>query len=111
MKQYIASRPLGQVQVCPSKQAENRLSLPKNSANAFQKDRQRGKRQVIDNGNIRAGDVIVALSSSGRATYEDSYNSGIGSNGLTAARHDTFKNSLAKDRSFENVGVVKRHAL
>lgn len=51
--------------------------------------------EVIDNANIRAGDVIVALSSSGRATYEDCYNSGIGSNGLTAARHDTFKNSLA----------------
>ena len=52
---------------------------------------------VIDNVNIRAGDVIVALSSSGRATYEESYNSGIGSNGLTAARHDTFKHSLAAE--------------
>eukprot|EP00438_Fugacium_kawagutii_P012274 Skav236741 [mRNA] locus=scaffold2899:11978:13299:- [translate_table: standard] len=52
---------------------------------------------VIDNANIRAGDVIVALSSSGRATYEEGYNSGIGSNGLTAARHDTFKHSLAKE--------------
>lgn len=52
---------------------------------------------VIDNANIRGGDVIVALSSSGRATYEEGYNSGIGSNGLTAARHDTFKHSLAKE--------------
>lgn len=52
---------------------------------------------VIDNANIRAGDVIVALSSSGRATYEEGYNSGIGSNGLTAARHDTFKHSLAAE--------------
>jgi phosphoribosylformylglycinamidine cyclo-ligase len=53
--------------------------------------------QVIDNANIRVGDVIVGLASHGQATYESSYNSGIGSNGLTAARHDTFEKSLAED--------------
>lgn len=51
---------------------------------------------VIDNGNIRAGDVIVGLASFGLATYEDAYNSGMGSNGLTSARHDVFHNALAK---------------
>ena len=51
---------------------------------------------VIDNANIQAGDVIVGLSSTGQATYEDSYNSGIGSNGLTSARHDVFDKYLAK---------------
>lgn len=51
---------------------------------------------VIDNANIRAGDVIVGLASSGKATYEDEYNAGTGSNGLTSARHDLFNNSLAK---------------
>ena len=50
---------------------------------------------VIDNGNIRPGDVIVGLSSSGQATYEKSGNSGIGSNGLTSARHDVFAHGLA----------------
>jgi phosphoribosylformylglycinamidine cyclo-ligase len=43
---------------------------------------------VVDNGNIRPGDVIVGLSSSGQTVYEESYNSGMGSNGLTSARHD-----------------------
>jgi len=52
---------------------------------------------IIDNGNIRAGDVIVGLSSFGQATYENYYNSGIGSNGLTAARHDTFEKTLASE--------------
>jgi len=51
---------------------------------------------VIDNANIRAGDVIVGLSSSGKATYEKEYNSGMGSNGLTSARHDVFANYLSK---------------
>lgn len=51
---------------------------------------------VIDNANIRAGDVIVGLSSYGQATYEKEYNSGIGSNGLTSARHDVFSNYLAQ---------------
>jgi phosphoribosylformylglycinamidine cyclo-ligase len=50
---------------------------------------------VIDNANIQAGDVIVGLSSSGKATYEDEYNGGTGSNGLTSARHDLFNHSLA----------------
>lgn len=52
--------------------------------------------QVIDNANIRAGDVIVGLSSSGKATYETDYNSGMGSNGLTSARHEVFSGYLAE---------------
>ncbi|QXP59762.1 AIR synthase related protein [Olleya sp. HaHaR_3_96] len=51
---------------------------------------------VIDNANIKAGDVIVGLESFGQATYEKSYNGGMGSNGLTSARHDVFDNYLAK---------------
>ena len=51
---------------------------------------------VIDNGNIRGGDVIVGLSSSGQASYESKYNGGMGSNGLTSARHDVFAHKLAK---------------
>ena len=51
---------------------------------------------VIDNANIRPGDVIVGLSSSGKATYEDKYNGGMGSNGLTSARHDVFNKSIAE---------------
>ncbi len=50
---------------------------------------------VIDNANIKAGDVIVGLSSSGQATYEKEYNGGMGSNGLTSARHDVFSKELA----------------
>lgn len=50
---------------------------------------------VTDNSNIRSGDVIVGLSSFGRAIYEDEYNGGMGSNGLTSARHDVFENKLA----------------
>lgn len=50
---------------------------------------------VIDNANIAAGDVIVGLCSYGRATYETAYNGGMGSNGLTSARHDVFDHSLA----------------
>jgi phosphoribosylformylglycinamidine cyclo-ligase len=50
---------------------------------------------VIDNANIVAGDVIVGLSSCGQATYEKEYNGGMGSNGLTSARHDVFANYLA----------------
>lgn len=50
---------------------------------------------VIDNGNIQNGDAIVGLSSSGKANYEKEYNGGIGSNGLTSARHDLFANYLA----------------
>ena len=52
--------------------------------------------EVIDNANIKAGDVIVGLSSSGQATYETSYNGGMGSNGLTSARHDVFHKYLAE---------------
>ena len=51
---------------------------------------------VIDNANIKAGDVIVGLSSSGQASYESGYNGGMGSNGLTSARHDVFHNYLAE---------------
>ena len=51
---------------------------------------------VIDNANIRPGDVIVGLSSSGQATYEKEYNGGMGSNGLTSARHDVFAKYLAE---------------
>lgn len=51
---------------------------------------------VIDNANIRPGDVIVGLSSTGQATYEKSYNGGMGSNGLTSARHDVFAKYLAE---------------
>jgi phosphoribosylformylglycinamidine cyclo-ligase len=51
--------------------------------------------KVIDNANIQAGDVIVGLASFGQATYEKSYNGGMGSNGLTSARHDVFGKYLA----------------
>ena len=51
---------------------------------------------VIDNANIRPGDVIVGLSSTGQATYESRYNGGMGSNGLTSARHDVFSKYLAE---------------
>ena len=59
---------------------------------------------VIDNGNIIAGNVIVGLSSYGKASYEEEYNSGIGSNGLTSARHDVFEKSLKNKypESFDN---------
>jgi len=50
---------------------------------------------VIDNSRIRAGDVIVGLSSYGKASYEDEYNGGMGSNGLTSARHDVFAHEYA----------------
>lgn len=50
--------------------------------------------EVIDNARIRPGDVIVALASDGQATYEDRYNAGMGSNGLTSARHDVFAKEL-----------------
>ena len=53
------------------------------------------RNKVISNHNIQAGDVIVGLSSYGQATYEKSYNGGMGSNGLTSARHDVFHNVYA----------------
>ncbi|MDZ7635093.1 MAG: AIR synthase-related protein [Bacteroidales bacterium] len=51
---------------------------------------------VIDNANIRPGDVIVGMASFGRTSYENIYNGGMGSNGLTSARHDVFHNYLAE---------------
>ncbi|MBP5346443.1 MAG: phosphoribosylformylglycinamidine cyclo-ligase [Bacteroidales bacterium] len=51
---------------------------------------------VINNANIQAGDVIVGLASYGKATYEKEYNGGMGSNGLTSARHDVFSKYLAE---------------
>ena len=52
------------------------------------------RKEIIDCGNIQAGNVIVALASFGQATYETEYNSGIGSNGLTSARHDFFNKTI-----------------
>jgi phosphoribosylformylglycinamidine cyclo-ligase len=52
--------------------------------------------EVIDNANIAAGDVIVGLAGYGKATYEQEYNGGMGSNGLTSARHDVFAHYLAE---------------
>jgi len=54
------------------------------------------RNDVIDNANIQAGDVIVGLASFGKATYEKEYNGGMGSNGLTSARHDVFHKYLAE---------------
>lgn len=54
------------------------------------------REEVIDNSAIRAGDVIVGLASSGKASYESEYNGGMGSNGLTSARHDVFHNEYAE---------------
>jgi len=53
------------------------------------------RNKVIDNANIQPGDVIVGLASFGQATYENAYNGGMGSNGLTSARHDVFDHYLA----------------
>lgn len=55
------------------------------------------RNKVISNDGIRPGDVIVGLASFGQATYEKEYNGGMGSNGLTSARHDVFHHSLAED--------------
>ena len=62
------------------------------------------KSDVIDNSKIQPVDVIVGLSSSGQSTYEKSYNGGMGSNGLTSARHDVFSKYLATKypESFDN---------
>lgn len=54
------------------------------------------RKDVINNANIKGGDVIVGLSSFGQATYEKEYNGGMGSNGLTSARHDVFSKILAE---------------
>jgi phosphoribosylformylglycinamidine cyclo-ligase len=60
--------------------------------------------EVIDNSNIRPGDVIVGLASFGQASYEKTYNGGMGSNGLTSARHDVFSHEYASKypESFDN---------
>lgn len=55
------------------------------------------KNKIIDNSRIEAGNVIVGLASFGKATYEKNYNSGIGSNGLTSARHDIFNKTVAEE--------------
>ena len=62
------------------------------------------RKDIIDNGNIKPGCYIVGLSSFGQASYEDEYNGGMGSNGLTSARHDVFSNILAKKypETFDN---------
>lgn len=65
----------------------------------------RAKRsEIISNHNIKSGNVIVGLSSFGQASYEKSYNGGMGSNGLTSARHDVFSKELAKKypESYDN---------
>ena len=54
------------------------------------------RNQVINNGNIKDGNVIIGLSSFGKCSYEKEYNSGIGSNGLTSARHDVFDKSIGE---------------
>ena len=54
------------------------------------------REDVIDNANIKEGDIIIGLASFGQATYEREYNGGMGSNGLTSARHDVFSNELAQ---------------
>ena len=54
------------------------------------------RKDVIDNANIQAGDVIIGFASYGQATYESEYNGGMGSNGLTSARHDVFAKYLAE---------------
>jgi len=62
------------------------------------------KSDVITNEKIEAGNVIIGLSSSGQSTYESSYNGGMGSNGLTSARHDVFEKYLAQKypESYDN---------
>ena len=54
------------------------------------------RKDIIDNANIQPGDVIVGLASFGQATYEKEYNGGMGSNGLTSARHDVFNKSISE---------------
>ena len=62
------------------------------------------KEDVIDNARIKAGDVIVGMESFGQASYEKQYNGGMGSNGLTSARHDVFGSSVRKKfpETFDN---------
>jgi len=67
--------------------------------------------EVIDNTNIRSGDVIVGLASFGKTTYEKEYNSGIGSNGLTSARHDVLEKKYAIQYPESFDGLVPEHLL
>src|SRR5699024_123912 len=62
------------------------------------------RKDVIDNANIKPGNVIIGLASFGQASYETEYNGGMGSNGLTSARHDVFSKILAEKypESFDN---------
>ena len=62
------------------------------------------KSKIISNEKIKPGDVIVGLASYGKATYESDYNSGIGSNGLTSARHDLLNKFYAENykESYDN---------
>ena len=69
------------------------------------------KSHVIDNSNIKAGDVIVGLSSYGKSNYEDFYNGGMGSNGLTSARHDVLCNSLAKKYPESYDSAIPNHLI
>ena len=69
------------------------------------------KSHVIDNSNIKAGDVIVGLSSYGKSNYEDFYNGGMGSNGLTSARHDVLFNSLAKKYPESYDSAIPNHLI
>jgi phosphoribosylformylglycinamidine cyclo-ligase len=76
------------------------------------------KSKLITNDKIKPGDVIVGLSSSGQSNYENEYNSGIGSNGLTSARHDVLNKSYANTypQTFEpylneNVVYIGKHGL
>ena len=69
------------------------------------------KSHVIDNSNIKAGDVIVGLSSYGKSNYEDFYNGGMGSNGLTSARHDVLSNSLAKKYPESYDSAIPNHLI
>ena len=68
------------------------------------------RRDVIDNARISAGDVIVGLASFGQATYEKTYNGGMGSNGLTSARHDVFAKYIA-DKYPESFDAALPHEL
>ncbi|MDR0419913.1 MAG: phosphoribosylformylglycinamidine cyclo-ligase [Prevotellaceae bacterium] len=67
------------------------------------------KSKIIDNANITAGDVIVGLESYGKAIYEDTYNGGMGSNGLTSARHDVFCKTLAEKYPESYDGSMPEH--
>lgn len=67
------------------------------------------RQDVIDNARIQAGDVIVGLASYGKASYEDAYNGGMGSNGLTSARHDIFTHGYATKYPETFDGNVPEH--